>query len=103
MKNFLKNIFLVVLVVLLLSSLLNDEKESIKTSLENDMVIVDKGEALSNGVVYDEEESFISNRTPNIFSKIGQMISSVFILIIDILSSIIGKVFIYIPYSIVAF
>jgi hypothetical protein len=31
-----------------LSSLLNDEKESIKTSLENDMVIVDKGEALSN-------------------------------------------------------
>ena len=99
MKNFLKNLFLVVIVVLLLSSLLEDKKENIKTSLENDMVIVDKGEALSNDIYVGDEISDINTYgTPNIFSRFGQAVSGVFVLIIELISSIVSKVFIYIPY-----
>ena len=46
MKNFIKNALLVVLVVLLASTFLDNKVSSLSSSLENDIIIVDSGIAL---------------------------------------------------------
>lgn len=97
MKKFIKSSLLVILIVLLLSSFINDKNDQIKTSLDNDVLIVDKGNNILDDATYSDNSISNDNNT-NVFSSIGYIISNIFITIVNYISSIISKILIYIPY-----
>ena len=90
MKNFIKNALLVVLVVLLASTFLDNKVSSLSSSLENDIIIVDSGIALPDNDDMLEQETIINS---NIFSKLGSFVSNIFSKIAEFISKIIGMVF----------
>lgn len=90
MKGFIKTAFLVIIVVLLTSTFLSEGKAKLSSSLENDIIIVDKGEALdsSDNITYIEPSD-------NIFAKIGSALSNLLSSLANMISKLIGGFFVY--------
>ncbi len=91
MKSFIKTAFLVIIVVLLTSTFLSEGKEKISTSLDNDIIIVDKGEAVDSN---NDKVTYIEP-SDNIFAKLGSALSNLLSSIASIISKLIGGIFTY--------